>query len=116
MLLIDDYVKKINLVDLLNCEVFRNHFDIKLSHVQMFIQNLMNILNVKRRSDLTRLYTRSMFSSVFEVEGPPERYSSSMSSLPPKMICASTIKNNLHRTFLTFQTSRLPILQAYHKI
>ena len=43
------------------------------------------ILTVKRRSDLTRVLTLVTFSSVFDVQGLPERNSSSTLSRPSKI-------------------------------
>jgi len=45
---------------------------------------LLIILTVKRRSDLTRSLTLVTFSSVFDVQGLPERGSSSTLSRPSK--------------------------------
>jgi len=45
---------------------------------------LLIILTVKRRSDLTRSLTLVTFSSVFDVQGLPERGSSSTHSRPSK--------------------------------
>lgn len=49
----------------------------------------LNFLNVNRRSDLTKVFKRSLFSLVFEVEGIPELCSCSSCSLPFKIIWAS---------------------------
>lgn len=55
---------------LLNCEVFGHHFGtFSYANVNLFKFNCsLNILNVKRRPDLTRVYTRSisyLFTNIF---------------------------------------------------
>ena len=125
ILLIGNSVKKIKtiiffaIVLLLNYEVFvtilAQTFHMRKCLVKiLWTLNLFKyhcsliILNVKRLSDLIRLFIRSMFFSVFEVEGLPERWSSSARSLTSKMICAREkreigIKNVPHRPAWTFQ-------------
>lgn len=77
ILCIGNSVKKIKtLVPLLNCQVSRHHFGTDLlpcAHVQSkFYERyicsnvIFNILNVKGRSHLTRVFTSSMISAVFE--------------------------------------------------
>jgi len=69
---------------------------------------LLIILTVERRSDLTRSLTLFTFSSVFDVQGLPERGSSSTLSRPSKnALChlkpVSLIEHALHKPFLIFR-------------
>lgn len=49
---------------LLNCEVFRHHFGIDLSHVQLLSKNLMMIKLKFNWSNLTKVFIRSMLSNL----------------------------------------------------